>query len=518
MSIDEVERAAGAQVTELSTADLHPSLTDPALNSMNFLNEIAGHYPAAISLAAGRPYEDFYEVEALPRYLDRFHRHLLEDLGYDEAAARRTLFQYGRTKGIIHDLVATNLELDEAIRVDPESIVVTVGCQEAMVLTLRALRAGPNDVLLAVSPTYVGLTGAARLVDMPVLPVSGGEAGIDLDDLLSAIRRARAAGLRPRACYVMPDFANPSGLSMDLATRRRLLALAEEEDILLLEDNPYGLFYDVLSPGEHRVPTLKAIDERRRVVYLGSFAKTVLPGARVGYVVADQRVRGADGTVGLLADELSKIKSMLTVNTPALAQAIVGGKLLEHGCSLVAATVPERDVYAQNRSRVIDGLAARFAGLPVSWNVPAGGFFVVVNVPFPVDDALLERSARDYGVLWTPMHHFYAAAGDVRSLRLSCSTVTAADIDLGLDRLAALVTDELAKIAAPAPAASVEVPSAEAVPMAAAPVEVVPVNVAPAEVPVEVVPVDVAPVELPAVELPADLTPPEATPPALAAG
>jgi (S)-3,5-dihydroxyphenylglycine transaminase len=410
---------------------------------MNFLNEVANHYPDAISLAAGRPYEDFYEVDALPRYLTTFHRHLIDVLGYDEARARRTLFQYGRTKGIIHDLVATNLRLDEGIEVDPESIVVTVGCQEAMVLTLRALRADPADVLLAVSPTYVGLTGAARLVDMPVLPVSGGEDGIDLDDLVDTVRRARAEGLRPRALYVMPDFANPSGISMDLPTRRRLLALAGAEDLLLLEDNPYGLFYD----GEQRVPTLKALDSRdggRRVVYLGSFAKTVLPGARVGYVVADQRVRGADGSVGLLADELSKIKSMLTVNTPALAQAIVGGKLLEHGCSLVAATVREREVYARNRSRVTEGLAARLGGLPVRWNVPAGGFFVVVDVPCVVDDALLERSARDYGVLWTPMHHFYDAPGEVRSLRLSCSTVTAADIDLGLDRLAALLTDELA--------------------------------------------------------------------------
>ncbi len=445
----DVSPAVTAEVTtldaraDLSTADLHPSLADPALNSMTFLNEIAGRYPEAISLAAGRPYEEFYEVSALPRYLETFHRHLIDVRGWDEAMARRTLFQYGRTKGIIHDLVATNLELDEGIRVDPESIVVTVGCQEAMVLALRALRSGPDDALLAVSPTYVGLTGAARLVDMPVLPVSGGEAGIDLDDLLGTIRRARKAGLRPRACYVMPDFANPSGMSMDLPTRQRLLALAEEEDILLLEDNPYGLFYG----DEHRLPTLKAIDDRRRVVYLGSFAKTVLPGARVGYVVADQRVRGVDGTIGLLADELSKIKSMLTVNTPALAQAIVGGKLLEHGCSLVAATVREREVYTANRARVIDGLAARFADSAVTWNVPAGGFFVVVNVPFPVDDALLERSAREFGVLWTPMHHFYDSPGEVRSLRLSCSTVTAADIERGLDRLAALLTGEAARTA-----------------------------------------------------------------------
>src|SRR6266508_2398644 len=128
---------------------------------MTFLNEVADHYPGAVSLAAGRPYEEFYEVEDLHRYLRSFTRHLTDDLRYDEGAVRRTLFQYGRTKGIIHHLIARNLLVDEGMEVDPESIVVTVGCQEAMFLVLRALRASDRDVLLAVSPTYVGLTGAA---------------------------------------------------------------------------------------------------------------------------------------------------------------------------------------------------------------------------------------------------------------------------------------------------------------------------------------------------------------------
>jgi (S)-3,5-dihydroxyphenylglycine transaminase len=433
--------------TDLSTADLHSSIEDPALNSMNFLNEVANHYPDAVSLAAGRPFEEFWEVDELPRYLARFSAHLRDALGYSEERVRRTLFQYGRTKGIVHELVAANLELDEGIVVDPEAVVVTVGCQEAMVLVLRALRSGPNDVLLAVSPTYVGLTGAARLVDMPVLPVASGKAGIDLDDLLARIQGARAAGLRPRACYVMPDFANPSGVSMPEKTRRALLSLAREEDFLLLEDNPYGLFH---GDDAERVPTLKALDEHRRVVYLGSFAKTVLPGARVGYVVADQTVTGADGDVRLLADELSKIKSMLTVNTPALAQAIVGGKLLEHGCSLVRANERERKIYAANRTRLVERLASHFGdGSPVRWNAPTGGFFVVVTVPFPVDDELLTRSARDYGVLWTPMHHFYDTGADsrdgARSLRLSYSAVTPGQIDTGVDRLARFIGDELAQ-------------------------------------------------------------------------
>ncbi|SCG41923.1 aminotransferase-like domain-containing protein [Micromonospora coxensis] len=433
---------------DLAVADLHPAVDDPALNSMNFLNEVAQHWPDAVSLAAGRPYEEFFDDDAPRRWLERFRRHLVEDLGQSPAQAQRTLFQYGRTKGIVHHLVARNLSVDEGVHVDPEAVVVTVGCQEAMFLVLRALRAGPRDVLLAVAPTYVGLTGAARLVDLPVRPVAGGPAGVDLADLREQARRARDDGLRPRACYVMPDFANPSGASIGLADRRRLLDLAAEEELLLIEDNPYGLFP---AGDQGRLPTLKALDTRRRVVYLGSFAKTVLPGARVGYVVADQRVAGADGGVGLLADQLAKIKSMVTVNTSALAQAVIGGALLEHDCSLVTANVRERAAYARNMRHLLAGLARRFPPpSPVTWTAPAGGFFVVVTVPFRVDDALLRRSAEEYGVLWTPMAHFYDDRTPVDALRLSVSAVTPEQIDLGLDRLAALVADELDRAPAPA--------------------------------------------------------------------
>lgn len=420
-------------MAELRLTDLHGSLTDRALNSMNFLNEVSHHYPDAISLAAGRPTEEFFALEDLHRYLDLFADHLRAQ-GYDEAAIRRTIFQYGRTKGIVHDLVARNLAVDEDIHVDPEAIVVTVGCQEAMLLTLRALRAGATDVLLAISPTYVGITGAARLLDFPVLPVA------EDDDLAAVVKAARADGLRPRACYVMPDFANPSGLSLDLEARQQLLAVAAEHELLLIEDNPYGLFP---ADGVDRVPTLKALDTDRRVVYLGSFAKTGLPGARIGYVVADQTVEAPDGSFGLFADELSKIKSMVTVNTSPVAQAVIGGKLLANDFSLVAANRRERDIYAANLKAITDGLTARFPTGEVSWTVPSGGFFVVVTVPFPVDDVLLEKSAHEYGVLWTPMSHFYEAGPPIHALRLSCSSVTPAQIDAALNRLAAFIRDQL---------------------------------------------------------------------------
>ncbi|SEP94757.1 PLP-dependent aminotransferase family protein [Lentzea albida] len=422
---------------ELSIADLHPSLSDPALERMTFLNEVSSRFPDAVSFAAGRPHEEHFDVDALPRYLRVFQEHLA-GRGADTAQIGRTLLQYGRTKGIIHELLARYLALDEGIDVDPESIVVTVGCQEAIFLTLRALCAGPDDVVLAVSPSYVGLTGAARLLDREVVPVGENRGGVDLDHFIDQVRAVRARGKRPRAFYLVPDFANPSGTSLDLETRKTLLHLAEQHDVLLLEDNPYGLFQ---AADGVRVPTLKALDTSRRVVYLGSLAKTCFPGARIGFAVADQRVSTGSEPV-LLADELSKIKSMLTVNTSPLAQAMAGGKLLEHGCSLLRANEREIAVYRHNMRFLLTGLAQRFTDVPtVGWNSPGGGFFAVVTVPFTADDEALELSARRHGVLWTPMAHFYDGTGGANQLRLSISALSPQQIDTGLDRLRSMVVN-----------------------------------------------------------------------------
>lgn len=444
--------------------ELHASLSDPAMDSMNFLNEIAGRYPDAISFAPGRPYEEFFDTALLHTYLDRFERYLRIDKGLTVEQARATLFQYGRTKGVIDDLIARQLEIDEGIRVAPESIVVTVGCQEAMFLVLRALRADERDVLITVAPTYVGIVGAARLADLPVVAVDGGSRGIDLPALAAAIRRTRAEGRRPRACYVVADHANPSGVSLDPADRRALLDLASREDFLILEDNPYGLF----SADDDRPATLKALDSDQRVVYLGSFAKTGMPGARVGYVVADQPVAGG----GLFADQLAKIKSMLTVNTSPIAQAVVAGKLLEHGCSLVKANEREIGVYRRNLTLLLEGLARRFppeSSAGVSWNRPRGGFFLVLSTPFEADDALLERSAREFGVLWTPLRHFAEGPAANRAIRLSFSVLRPQELDDGLTRLAALIAavtgQPTAKTAPTAPTAP-SAPSAPSAPTA----------------------------------------------------
>ncbi|MGW2402444.1 aminotransferase-like domain-containing protein [Kitasatospora sp. NPDC001664] len=419
----------------LALTELHGSLADPLLDAMTFLNEVTERYPDALSFAPGRPHEGFFETEQVAKYLDVYLDHL-RGRGLTEDQVRTALFQYGPTKGVIADLIARTLANDEGLTVDPASVVVTVGAQEGMLLVLRALCATPDDVLLVSSPCYVGVTGAARLLDVATVPVPEGDPAA----LAATVRRLRAEGRRPRALYVVPDFANPSGTSMPTEARTALLEVAAAEDLLVIEDNPYGFF--AREPGDR--PTLKALDRHGRVVYLGSFAKTCFPGARLGYVLADQPVTAPDGSTSLLADQLAKLKSMTTVNTPALSQAVIGGMLLTHDCRLRAANAPATAHYAANLTVLLGELerhfpAAERARLGVRWNEPEGGFFAVLDVPFTADEAAMERCAREHGVLWTPMAPFYPAGGGERRLRLSVSALSEAQIVEGVARLADFV-------------------------------------------------------------------------------
>ncbi|MFJ4790083.1 PLP-dependent aminotransferase family protein [Streptomyces sp. NPDC088794] len=423
---------------DLRRSELHRSLADPVLDTMNFLNEVTHRYPDAISFAPGRPYDGFFDTERIFAYL-RTYLDQLEAQGRSRDEIRTAMYQYGPTAGQIRDIVADSLHVDEDIDVPAESIVITVGAQEAMLLVLRALFRGPDDVLLVASPCYVGITGAARLLDVSVTAVAEREDGLACADVEAAIRRERAAGRRPRAVYVVPDHSNPSGTTMDAASRAALLELAEHHGILVIEDSPYRW----VSPGTP-LPTLKSLDRSRTVVHLGSFAKTVFPGARVGFVVADQSVADDTGRIGLLADELAKIKSMVTVNTSSLSQAAVAGALLSAAGRISELNAEPAAHYGQAMSSTLRRLdlrlpAARRAELGVRWNEPTGGFFLTVHVPFPADNAALTRSAQDFGVIWTPMNYFYPQGGGLDSLRLSTSYLTDADIEEGIDRLARFI-------------------------------------------------------------------------------
>ncbi|HZF11226.1 MAG TPA: PLP-dependent aminotransferase family protein [Thermoanaerobaculia bacterium] len=428
---------------------LKDCFADESLNVMNFLNEVVLRYPQAVSFAPGRPAEEHFDVLGSLSKIDLFVTHRAATLGWDRAAVYADLGQYNRTNGIIPELIARQLEKDEGIRATPESIMVTAGAQEGMVVLLLGLFDPATDVLLASDPTYIGITGLARILGIPVHPIPSGPEGLTAEAVEAAIRAVRRHGRVPRAVYDIPDFNNPLGTRMPLATRRALLDLVRREGVLFFEDNPYGMFaYD----GEP-LPTLKAMDEHRVVVYLGSFSKTFYPGLRIGYLVLGQEVQGRDGRPSTtLAAELSKVKSLTTVTTPPLLQAIVGGSLLEEGGSLKRLMAGKLPFYRENRDRMLESLEAHFGADPalaaaVRWNRPHGGFFLTLTLPFDFTEERLTACAADYGVIVCPMS-FFAIEGERggfnREIRLSFSYVTPAEIEEGIARLSRFVRDQVA--------------------------------------------------------------------------
>ncbi|QQC92843.1 aminotransferase class I/II-fold pyridoxal phosphate-dependent enzyme [Streptomyces alfalfae] len=432
------DRPPGRAARPLRKSELHASVSDPVLDTMTFLNEITSRYPEAISFAPGRPYDGFFDSEQIFGHLRRYLDHLAEQ-GSSPRQVRTAMYQYGPTAGQIREIIADSLRADENIDVPAESLVVTVGAQEAMLLVLRALISGPDDVLLVSSPCYVGITGAARLLDVAVTPVDERDDGFSCADLEAAIRSERARGRRPRAFYVVPDHSNPSGATLGPRARAELLELAGRHGILVLEDSPYRL----VSPGP-RHPALKSMDQGHTVVHIGSFSKTVFPGARVGFVVADQPVVDDAGRTGLLADELAKIKSMVTVNTSSLSQAAVAGALLAADGRVSELNTAAAAYYGDAMAATLRELdrrlpAKRRAALGVHWNKPTGGFFLTLRVPFRADNAALIRSAQDFGVIWTPMSYFHPGGGGPHGIRLSTSYLTPAQITEGTARLARFI-------------------------------------------------------------------------------
>src|ERR1700761_2888911 len=435
--------AALAARAQLDQQALLPALADPALGAISFLNEVIDRFPQAISFAPGAPFAGFFDELDVARYIERYERHLVDDKGLTPARAKRRLYQYGPAQGVINDLLARALRLDHGIDVAPEAIVVTVGCQEAMVLALRTLCPTPDDLLAIVNPCFVGIAGAAKILGIDPVAIDETDGGVDIAALERACVAARRDGQRIRALYVAPDFSNPSGSLMDLPTRHALLAAARTHDFLLLEDDAYGFTAEVGSA----LPTLKALDAEQRVVYLGTCAKICLPGVRVGFMVADQHVVDEAGATTLLASSLTLVKSMLTVNTSPICQAIVGGMMLEHGGSLAAVGRDKALLYRRNLRHLLAALARH---LPpalclkrgVSWNEPQGGFFVRVRLPVVADYALLERCAARHGVLWTPMSSFFLDGAGLHELRLACSYLTPDEIDDGVARFARFVADD----------------------------------------------------------------------------
>jgi hypothetical protein len=379
-------------MVELVREALHTSVTDPVAASMNFLNEVAGRFPAAISLAAGRPFDEFYEVSDVERYLTAYIGHLRGAQGVAEAGASgRPSCTVGPTVSL-GEMIARMLDVDEGIHVPAGSIMVTSGCQEAMIVALRGLCAAPEDVVLAVDPCYVGFTGAARVLGITVVGVPETADGLDPAAVARVARRggpAVAARARPN---VVSNFANPSGVSLSEQARRGLIEVAADQDLLILRTTRTAV-----RPRRRALPDVEGDGHRSA----GDLPRLV---RQVG---VSRRPRGVPGrirpwsarpaTAACWPTSSPRSKSMVTVNTSHRAgrhrwRARVVRFQSAHG-------QPGEDRVLPAQSAGAAGRVGRHRRPGHHVELAEWWLLAVLDVPVRADEKLLEVSARDYGAV-----------------------------------------------------------------------------------------------------------------------
>ena len=231
--------------------------------------------PEVVSLAGGMPNIADLPLDVVGSTLDQLVR----------GDGRRAM-QYGSGQGepIIREAICEVMKL-EGISAHPDDVTVTVGSQQGLDLVTRIF-CDPGDVVLVEAPSYVGALGVFRSYQCEVVHVAMDEHGLVPDALSAAVAALTQAGRRIKFLYTIPNYQNPAGVTQTLARRAEILAIAERADVLVVEDNPYGLLGFDGDP----IPAMRSMDEDR-VVYLGSFSKTFAPGFRIGWVLAPHAVR-----------------------------------------------------------------------------------------------------------------------------------------------------------------------------------------------------------------------------------
>jgi 2-aminoadipate transaminase len=343
-----------------------------------------------------------------------------------------TVLQYGPTRGHKR-LVDACLEilLSRGITATAEQLVSTTGSQQGIDLVGRVL-VDPGDAVLVELPAYTGAISAFRNAGATLVGVRQDADGIDLADLDRVVARERAAGRAVRFLYLVPNFQNPTGLLLSLQKRRALLESAARADILIVEDDPYGALYfdDAATAGDTR--PIKADDEEGRVIYLSSFSKTLAPGFRVGWLVAPEP----------LAEKIDLFKQTQDLMPPALDQQIIA-EAYRRGV-LIGRLPMLRRFYQEKRAVMQEALRSRLGNL-VSWPETKGGFFLWATLPPHCRTADMLARAIERRVIFVVGSAFFVDGAGANTLRLSFSLPSKEKIVEGVERLAGVVKEELAR-------------------------------------------------------------------------
>ena len=369
--------------------------------------------PEAASLSFGFPFPEAFPTEELA------------------TAAREVLdenpegpLQYGGSEDIeqLVEGIARRAE-ERGIDADEETIMVTAGATHAVDAVCRTFLE-PGDAVFLGVPTFMGTLYVFENYGVEVVGFEIDADGVDVEAIAEALHARREEGRPiPKLLYTIPNFQNPTGATLSLDRRRRLLELAEEFDFVIVEDDAYGeLRYD----GED-VPPLAALDETGRVVHVGSFSKTIAPGVRTGYAIAHEEI-------------LDGMELVDSGGTNTFVRTVLGRYFAE---GHYEANLEElRAAYGDRRDHML-GCLDEHLPEACAWSEPDGGFFVWVELPEGLDAEELLSEAAEEGVTYLPGSMFYPDGRGERCLRLSFSYVPYEEMERGVQAIARSVRSAL---------------------------------------------------------------------------
>jgi 2-aminoadipate transaminase len=406
------------------------SMKSSAMREMMALTE----RPDVISLAGGLPDTTTFAPELYAK--------LMSKVAADSTA--RAL-QYGPTDGMAAAVdCIVEVMAAEGTLVDRSEVIVTTGGQQVIDLVCKAL-IDPGDVIVAEAPTYPGAVPTFGAYQAEVAQIEMDSDGMPIDELESTLDRLQAHGRRPKFIYTIPNFQNPGGVTMSLARRRRLVEVARERELLVLEDNPYGLLRYEGEP----LPTLYSLDADAvgrggaadLVIYLGTFSKILSPGVRLGWAVAPRPV----------LEKLNLGKQGADLCSSPVTQLFVAayfGETDAEGEPLWRAYVEQlKDLYARRRDVMLEALSDHFGGA-ARWTAPQGGLFIWATLDERIDTTDLLALARDReGVAFVPGRAAYVdGRSGSSSMRLNFAGVPEGEIREGMRRIGKVVREQLSLI------------------------------------------------------------------------
>ena len=371
--------------------------------------------PEVISLAGGLPDTSTFPPQSFAAQMTRIAQ---------ESAAEA--LQYGPTEGFeeTKDCILQVMGA-EGMLPDHDDVIVTTGGQQAIDLVCKTL-VDPGDVVICEAPTYPGAVPVFCSYEAETIQVECDERGMRVEELEPLLERLGAEGRQPKLIYTVPTFQNPAGVTMSLERRQALVELARRRELLVVEDNPYGL----LRFGGERLPPLYQLDGGDFVVYLGTFSKILSPGIRLGWAVAPPPVM----------EKIVLGKQATDLCTSTLAQYFVReyfgeGRWERYTEELVS-------IYRARRDTMLAALEEHFPAA-ATWTEPEGGLFIWATLPDYIDTADLLAKALRADVAFVPGEAAYVDGRGASSMRLNFSGVGEDEIREGIRRIGKVIAEQV---------------------------------------------------------------------------